>query len=134
MRRLAKGANVYTPGNQDSTLYFIESGQVKLVMLTPDGAECLLAILSDGDIFGELCLAGRGKRQDTATAMTAAVVRAMPCVHFLLLLTQGGLLTDFTHYLTVRLVDLQPKLWPTAAPIAQSTRHSLVLPFHQNRR
>lgn len=105
--RIAKGSNVYMPGDQDGTLYFIDSGQIKLVMLTPEGAECLLAILTEGDIFGELCLAGLGERQETATAMTAAVVRAMPCTHFLSLLTQGGLLPGFIHYLTVRIADQQ---------------------------
>jgi CRP-like cAMP-binding protein len=39
-------------------VYFIESGQIKLLLLSPEGKECLLAIHSDGDIFGELCLAG----------------------------------------------------------------------------
>ncbi len=105
--RLAKGANVYMPGDQESTLYFIDSGQIKLVMLTPDGAECLLAILTEGDIFGELCLAGLGERQETATAMTSAVVRAMPCPDFLLLLTREGLLPGFIHYLAVRIADQQ---------------------------
>lgn len=105
--RVAKGANVYMPGDQDSALYFIESGQIKLVMLTPEGAEYLLAILTEGDIFGELCLAGMGERQETATAMTSAVVRAMPCAHFLSLLTQGGLLPGFIHYLTVRIAAQQ---------------------------
>jgi CRP-like cAMP-binding protein len=66
---LAKRANVYTCGDQSATVYFIESGQVKLLMLTPDGCECLLAILTAGDIFGELCLSGLDTRQETATAM-----------------------------------------------------------------
>ncbi|MEZ4617371.1 MAG: Crp/Fnr family transcriptional regulator [Caldilineaceae bacterium] len=105
--RLAKGANIYMPGDQDSTLYFIDSGQIKLVMLTPDGAECLLAILTDGDIFGELCLAGLGERQETAIAMTTAVVRALPCTQFLALLSREGLLLGFIHYLAMRIADQQ---------------------------
>ncbi len=105
--RFAKGANVYNPGDQDATVYFIESGQIKLVMLTPDGRECLLAILTAGDIFGELCLAGLGERQETAMAMTAVVVRALPCTQFLALLSRDGLLPGFIHYLAVRIADQQ---------------------------
>jgi CRP/FNR family cyclic AMP-dependent transcriptional regulator len=105
--KLAKGATIYRAGDQDATVYVIESGEIKLVMLTPDGAESLLAVLSAGDIFGELCLAGRGERQETATAMTTAVVRALPCAHFLLLLNQEGLLPGFIHYLAGRIADQQ---------------------------
>lgn len=104
---LTKETNVYTCGAQDATVYFIESGQIKLVMLTPDGHECLLAILTDGDIFGEGCLAGLGERQETATAMTAAVVRALPCVQLLALLSREGLLQGFIRYLASRLADQQ---------------------------
>src|SRR5882672_6789606 len=47
----------------------VESGQVKLLMLSSDGKECLLAIHGPGDVFGELCLSGLGTRLETATAM-----------------------------------------------------------------
>jgi CRP/FNR family transcriptional regulator, cyclic AMP receptor protein len=54
--KIARHANVYTCGDQDEMVYFIESGQVKLPMLSSEGKECLLAIHSAGDVFGELCL------------------------------------------------------------------------------
>ena len=49
---IARHANVYTCGDQDELVYFIESGQIKLLLLSPEGKECLLAIHSEGDIFG----------------------------------------------------------------------------------
>jgi len=49
----AKHANVYTVGDKSENVYFIESGQVRIVMLSPGGKECLLAIHADGDVFGE---------------------------------------------------------------------------------
>lgn len=104
---VAKGANLYSLGDQDRVVYFIDSGQIKLVMLTPAGHECLLAILTAGDICGEGCLAGLGERQETATAMTAAVVRALPCTQFLALLSREGLLPGFIHYLATRIADQQ---------------------------
>jgi CRP/FNR family transcriptional regulator, cyclic AMP receptor protein len=48
-------------------VYFIESGQVKLLMLSSEGRECLLAIHSSGDVFSELCLASLAGRLETAT-------------------------------------------------------------------
>ena len=44
--KIPRRANVYTAGDQDEAVYFIESGQIKLLMLSPEGKECLLAIHS----------------------------------------------------------------------------------------
>jgi len=66
---IAKHDHVFTCGDNDEMVYFIESGQIKLLMLSPEGKECLLAIHSAGDIFGELCLSGLGARLETATAI-----------------------------------------------------------------
>lgn len=107
IRKFAKHAHVYTCGDQDGAIYFIESGQIKLLMLTSDGKECLLAILTAGDLFGELCLSDLGARQETAVAMEATVVRIMPCAHFLLLLNREGLLPSFIQYLAARIADQQ---------------------------
>ena len=56
--KVVRHANVYSCGDQDEMVYFIESGQIKLLMLSSEGRECILAIHSAGDIFGELCLSG----------------------------------------------------------------------------
>jgi CRP-like cAMP-binding protein len=77
--KIAKHANVYTCGGQDEMVYFVESGQIKLLMLSSEGKECLLAIHSDGDIFGELCLSGLGSRLESATAMKATTLKQIPC-------------------------------------------------------
>ena len=61
--KIARHQNVYACGDQDEMVYFIESGQIKLLMLSPEGNECLLAIHSAGDIFGALCLSGLGLRR-----------------------------------------------------------------------
>jgi CRP-like cAMP-binding protein len=104
---IVKHANVYTCGDQDGMVYFIESGQIKLLMHAPEGRECLLAIHTVGDIFGELCLAGLGERQETATAMQTTVVRLIPCAQFFLRLSHDALLAGFVQYLAVRIADQQ---------------------------
>src|SRR6185295_13225282 len=75
---IAKHTHVYTCGDPGETVYFIESGQVKLLMLSPEGRECLLAIYTAGDIFGELCLSGLGARVETAVAMEETVLKQIP--------------------------------------------------------
>lgn len=104
---IAKHDHVYTCGDQDATVYFIESGQVKLLMLSPEGRECLLAIHASGDIFGELCLSGLGPRLETATAMEATVLKQIPCSRFFARLNRDALFEGFVQYLTVRIADQQ---------------------------
>lgn len=104
---IAKHSHVYTCGDHDEMVYFIVSGQVKLLMLSPEGRECLLAIHAEGDIFGELCLSGIGPRLETAIAMGETVVKRIPCSKFFARLRNDNLLEGFVRYLAVRVADQQ---------------------------
>ena len=105
--KVARHTSVYTCGDQDEMVYFIESGQVKLLMLSSEGKECLLAIHSAGDIFGELCLSGLGGRLETATAMKQTTLRQIPCGQFFERLSRDSLFEGFVRYLAVRIADQQ---------------------------
>ena len=105
--KIARHANVYTCGDQDEMVYFIESGQIKLLMLSSEGRECLLAIHTAGDIFGELCLSGLGARLETATAMKQTFLKQIPSSHFFARLSRDSLLEGFVRYLAVRIADQQ---------------------------
>lgn len=105
--KIAKHANVYALGEQDEMVYFVESGQVKLLMLSSEGRECLLAIHSAGDVFGELCLSGLAGRLETATAMENTLLKRVPCAKFLERLAADSLLEGFVKYLAVRVADQQ---------------------------
>ena len=99
--------NVYTCGDEDEMVYFIESGQIKLLLLSPEGKECLLAIHSAGDIFGELCLSGLGARHETAVAMKETKLKQIPCAQFFARLSRDALSEGFVRYLAVRIADQQ---------------------------
>lgn len=105
--KIAKHANVYNCGDLDETVYVIESGQVKLLMISPDGKECLLAIYTSGDIFGELCLAGSGVRMETATAMVETTLKMIPSSKFFARLKSDSLLEGFVQYLVMRIAEQQ---------------------------
>jgi len=104
---IAKHDNVYTCGDNDELVYFIASGQVKLLMLSPEGRECLLAIHTAGDIFGELCLSGLGSRLETAKAMEETSLKQIPCSSFFGRLRRDLLFEGFVQYLAVRIADQQ---------------------------
>jgi CRP-like cAMP-binding protein len=89
--RVGKHQSVYVCGDPARCVYFIQSGQVKLLMLSPAGKECLLAIHTPGDTFGELCFTGSSPRQETATAMEDTTLKRIPCAAFFLHLASNSL-------------------------------------------
>jgi CRP/FNR family transcriptional regulator, cyclic AMP receptor protein len=60
---------IYLPEDPASTLYMISDGRVKIGHYLDDGKEVIKSILTTGELFGELALAGEEKRSDFAQAM-----------------------------------------------------------------
>ena len=104
---VGKHQHVYVCGDRAGSVYFIQAGQIKLLMLSPEGKECLLAIHTRGDTFGELCLAGSSPRQETATAMEDTILKRIPCAQFFLHLMNKSLVEGFVQYLATRVGDQQ---------------------------
>jgi len=105
--KVERHCKVYASGDPGDTIYFIDSGQIKLLMHSSEGKECLLAIHSAGDIFGELSLSRIGARSETATAMKTTILKQVPCAQFFKILKRASLLEGFVHYLVVRVAEQQ---------------------------
>lgn len=60
---------IYFEDEQSDHIYLVAEGRVKIGSYTEDGKEVTKAILSVGEIFGELALTGQDKRTDFAQAM-----------------------------------------------------------------
>jgi CRP-like cAMP-binding protein len=68
-RTFRKGAMVFMRGDPGRDLYIIESGMVKICLTTEDGKEITLAMLGQGEFFGELALLDGEARSSDAVAM-----------------------------------------------------------------
>ena len=69
---------IFAPGDPDEHLYFVLSGTVRLHKLYGDYKEATVALLEDGDVFGELCLqegAGQTLFAHASTEVRVAVMR-----------------------------------------------------------
>jgi CRP/FNR family transcriptional regulator, cyclic AMP receptor protein len=66
------GANdrVFVQGDPANDIFYIIEGKVKLSVLSKQGKEAVVAILREGDFFGEGCMAGQKVRMATAVAMS----------------------------------------------------------------
>jgi CRP-like cAMP-binding protein len=70
IRKYAAKEVVYQQGDPAVSIYFIESGRVRLSIVSEQGREAILGILKAGDFFGESCLLAQPLRISTATALT----------------------------------------------------------------
>src|ERR1700676_515614 len=69
--------NIYKQGEPAYTLFYIQSGGVRLSARTKHQPSAVTAILGVHDFFGELCLAGYPLRMSTAVALTASSIRTI---------------------------------------------------------
>jgi CRP-like cAMP-binding protein len=88
-RRYQKGEVIYQPGDIDDSLYYIKSGKVKLAYLDESGRKLTLTILGEGEIFGEMVLIGRRKRDLMAQVLQEALIYEIERVRFLALLRKS---------------------------------------------
>jgi CRP-like cAMP-binding protein len=72
--RFRKDAFIYMPEDSASHIYMIVEGRVKIGHYLEDGKEVITSILTTGEIFGELAMAGEEKRRDFAQAMTDIIL------------------------------------------------------------
>ena len=69
-RTYPKEGVVFFENDIGEAMFLILSGRVKVTILSDDGREIILAVLSDGDFFGEMSLLDNEPRSATAIALT----------------------------------------------------------------
>jgi CRP/FNR family transcriptional regulator, cyclic AMP receptor protein len=70
-------ATIFAQGNPATSVLYVETGAVRLSVLSHAGKEAVVAVLDAGHFFGEGCLAGQTQRMATATAMTPSTILAV---------------------------------------------------------
>ena len=70
--RIEYGANrnIFSQGESADSLFYLREGKVKLAVTSKQGKEAIVAIMGEGDFFGEGCLAGQRLRMATASTIT----------------------------------------------------------------
>jgi CRP/FNR family transcriptional regulator, cyclic AMP receptor protein len=65
---------IFAQGDAADDIFYLREGGVKLTVLSKQGKEAVVAILKEGDFFGEGCLAGQQVRMATAVALSECSV------------------------------------------------------------
>ncbi|MGH6796284.1 MAG: Crp/Fnr family transcriptional regulator, partial [Methylocella sp.] len=69
-----KDKTVFAQGDRADAVFYIQSGKVKITVVSKQGKEAVVAILETNDFFGEGCLAGQAQRIATAATMMDSVI------------------------------------------------------------
>lgn len=74
---IKKGEYIYVQNDDADKIYFITAGRVKIGTIADNGKEVTKAILTEGEVFGELSMIGVEKRRDYAIAMEDTLMCAL---------------------------------------------------------
>ena len=69
-----KRQTIFAQGDSADAVFYLQTGKVKLTVVSKTGKEATIGILGEGNFFGEGSLAGQALRMGAATAMTDCAV------------------------------------------------------------
>jgi CRP/FNR family transcriptional regulator, cyclic AMP receptor protein len=69
-----KGRKIFSQGEAADSIFYIQSGQVKVTVVSEQGKEAVVALPGADEFIGEGCLIGQPRRLATATALTECTV------------------------------------------------------------
>lgn len=102
---------VYPAGEESKQVYFVLSGLIKLVRTTPEGDELILALVRDGELFGEHSLIEDEPLEESAVCAVPSTVLKIPREEILRLMRRHAAfalgITRLSTFRTDRLIDFE---------------------------
>jgi CRP-like cAMP-binding protein len=106
-----RGDAIFTQGDVCQHVMYIQSGGVKLSVLSKIGREAVVAMLGPGDFFGEGCLAGQPLRMGSATATTPTTILLVDKEQMVGLLHEEHAMSDrFIAHMLARNIRIEEDL------------------------
>ena len=106
-----KKERIYSQGEPADAVYFIESGKVKITVVSFVGKEATLSVVGPGGFIGEGCLNGQLVRLSTATALEASTLARVEKLAMAQSLHEHPQLAEaFIAHLLGRNIDLEKDL------------------------
>jgi CRP/FNR family cyclic AMP-dependent transcriptional regulator len=102
---------LFSQGDAADAVFYIQTGQIKLTVISSQGNEAIVALLEPGAFFGEGCLAGQLVCMATAAAAeTSTVVRIDKQAMIRVLHDESTFSELFLAYLLARSIRIQEDL------------------------
>jgi CRP/FNR family transcriptional regulator, cyclic AMP receptor protein len=102
---------VFSQGDRCDAVMYIQTGGVKLSVLSAGGREAVVAMLSAGDFFGEGCLAGQPLRISTVAALVDSSITRLEKTAVIRVLHEEPAFSEvFMAYLLARNIRMEADL------------------------
>jgi CRP/FNR family transcriptional regulator, cyclic AMP receptor protein len=102
---------IFTQGDPCDHVLYVQTGNVKLSVLSTSGREAVVAMLGAGEFFGEGCLAGQAVRMGTATAVADSSILLVDKQRMVRLLHAKHALSDrFIAHMLARNIRIEEDL------------------------
>jgi CRP/FNR family transcriptional regulator, cyclic AMP receptor protein len=106
-----KGEKIFSQGERADAIFFLQSGKVKITVLSRAGKEAVIAVLGARSFLGEGALVGQPLRISTATALAPSSIYRIERLSMLRALHEQVELSEkFIAALLVRNIDLEEDL------------------------
>jgi len=106
-----KGEKIFAQGDRADSIYFIQSGRIKITVVSTGGKEAVLAMAGPHDFFGEGALVNQSLRVSTATTLEPSTIfRIEKGTMIRSLHEQPELSEKFTALLLTRNINLEEDL------------------------
>lgn len=110
-REYRANETVFSQGDPANAVYYVESGKVKLNVVSKSGKEAVIAILPNDHFFGEGCLAGQPVHMATASALQrSTIVRVEKTFMLGLLRREADFAQQFLTHLLFRNIRMEADL------------------------
>lgn len=86
---------IYLPDEESDKIFFVNEGKIKIGSYADNGKEITKAILSKGEVFGELAMIGEDKRRDYAIAVEDTQLCAVSSIEMKELIKDHSALSMF---------------------------------------
>jgi CRP/FNR family transcriptional regulator, cyclic AMP receptor protein len=94
---------IFSQGDPADAVFYVETGKVKIVVVSEHGKEAVVAVLGAGAFFGEGCLIAQPLRLATASSMTeSSVMRVAKAEMIRILKKEQEFAAVFTAHLLIR--------------------------------
>ena len=111
IRTYKRSAVIFSQGDAATDVFYIQNGSVKISVLSRTGKEAVVAVLGQGDFFGEGCLAAQTRRMATASAMSPSTVLVIEKTQMMEMLhTQPALAARFLAHMLARNIRVEEDL------------------------
>src|SRR5688572_7631043 len=102
---------LFSQGDTTDAVFYIQSGKVKVTVVSEQGKEAVIAILERGAFLGESCLVGQTVRTETATTLEdSCILRIEKAIMLVMLQKQPPFATAFMSYLLTHSIRVQEDL------------------------